>query len=140
MTFGVSAELAVPATAASEVPAASGVWQQSSETATFIKDAGLQIQDPEVPGPRLPGEAGGLLAEPRGSCKKRRGAPVKMSIELKNAALIAKDGGGTNKDVAKLLYNTNYPTPQEVKTAAKHISLLRKKRADAASRVPTRTE
>ena len=117
-----------------------GVWQQSGETTASVKQAGLQIQHREAPSSRLPVELRALLAEQRGPCKKRRGAPVKMSIELKNAALAAKDGGGTNKDVAKILYGINYPSPQQVKTASKHISVLRKKRVDAASRVPTRTE
>jgi hypothetical protein len=120
------------------VVAAHSLWHQSSETAASF--ASVQIQAPEAPGRKLSAEEDALLAEPRGPCKKRRGAPVKMSIELKNAALAAKDGGGTNKGVAKILYNTSYPTAQQVRNAAKHISLLRKKRMDGASRVPTRTE
>jgi hypothetical protein len=58
----------------------------------------------------------------------KRGAPTKIPIARKRAALAVKDAGGSYKDAAKKLYDTLRPTPQQVKNASKHIATLRKDR------------
>src|ERR1041385_1507530 len=54
-------------------------------------------------------------AMPQKIGKKKRGRPPTISEERKAAALQAKTDGGTNRDAAKLIYGTRYPTPQQVK-------------------------
>jgi hypothetical protein len=46
---------------------------------------------------------------------------------MKAAALTLKEGGGTNREVAKMLYNTRYPTPQQVKNVHPILRAFRKK-------------
>ena len=83
--------------------------------------------------------AGPGIVAPR---RTRRGAPPKISIERKNAALAVKDAGGSYKDAAKELYDTSYPTVQQVKNASKHIASHRVKQQnpEADLTTPTPTE
>jgi hypothetical protein len=55
-------------------------------------------------------QAEGAAEQPR----KKRGRPVKFTLEQKEQALQAKNGGKTNKEVARILYGS-HPTPQQVK-------------------------
>src|SRR6266849_7604423 len=91
----------------------------SGETSETL---GLPIETPQPETSAFPPkDAGGLR-------NTRRGASVRIPIERKTAALAAKDAGGSYKDAAKLLYNTPYPTAQQVKNASKHIAGLRASR------------
>lgn len=72
---------------------------------------------------RLAVFANELLAEAGGSKSGSAGAPKKrgrppFSEEKKEAALKVKAAGGTNRDQAKVLYGTLYPTPQQVKSTS----------------------
>jgi hypothetical protein len=60
-------------------------------------------------------------AESNGKGRKR-GRPQKISDDRKAEAQARKDSGGTNRDAAAILYETKYPTPQQVKNVS---SLLR---------------
>lgn len=55
--------------------------------------------------------------DPKQSSKhnKKRGAPIKISNELKERALEIKARGGSNREAAEVLYHTKRPTPQQVK-------------------------
>jgi hypothetical protein len=53
--------------------------------------------------------------------KRRRGAPIKIPAARKAEALAIKEAGGTNRDAAKKLYDTRYPTDRQVKDTAKHL-------------------
>lgn len=54
---------------------------------------------------------------PTPNVRKRRGRPS-IPDERKAAALNAKNTGKPNKDAATLLYNTKFPTPQQVKNVS----------------------
>jgi len=47
--------------------------------------------------------------------EKKRGRPQTIPVERKIAAAKVKASGGTNKDAAAVLYQTNYPTDQQKK-------------------------
>jgi hypothetical protein len=49
------------------------------------------------------------------SSKKKRGRPVTIPQVAKARALAAKQNGATGKAIAQILYNTPYPTAQQVK-------------------------
>jgi hypothetical protein len=57
------------------------------------------------------GEAGGIANDGQPKPRKKRGRPAEISDELKKEALGAKGGAAR----AKILYQTRYPTPQQVK-------------------------
>lgn len=61
---------------------------------------------------------------------KPRGRPQTIPDDLKDEALKAKDGGGTNRDAAKIIYQTNRPSPQQVKNVStilrEHVKKLKK--------------
>ena len=46
---------------------------------------------------------------------KKRGAPVILPPERKEAAIELKTSGGSNSEAAALIYNTKFPTPQQTK-------------------------
>ena len=46
---------------------------------------------------------------------KKRGRPQTLSNERKTEAAKLKASGGTNKQVAAVIYGTKYPTAQQVK-------------------------
>jgi len=58
---------------------------------------------------------------------KRRGRPQTISDEKKRAAQAVKDGGGTNMDAAKVLYNEKRPSPQHVKNVPTILKHFKKK-------------
>jgi hypothetical protein len=63
----------------------------------------------------------GLPLEPPRAPRKKRGRPVEISDDLKRRALLAKGG----RERAKILYQTPYPTVQQVKnvpTILKHFN------------------
>jgi hypothetical protein len=49
--------------------------------------------------------------------RKKAGRPATISSELKEDALTVREKGGTWKDVAKKLYQTQYPSKQQIKNA-----------------------
>jgi len=50
-----------------------------------------------------------------GDGQKRRGRPIIIPDERKQAAIECKANGGTNRDAAMLIYDSRYPTLQQVK-------------------------
>ena len=66
--------------------------------------------------------------------KRRRGRPVKISDEVKDAAQSAKDSG-TNRDAAIILYDTHYPSPQQVKNTPTILRAHRQKKEKSAASV-----
>jgi hypothetical protein len=54
---------------------------------------------------------------------------------VKAAAL--KSSGGTNSDVAKVLYDKKFPTPQEVKNVPSHLRAFSKKLERSGSSIQT---
>jgi hypothetical protein len=48
---------------------------------------------------------------------RKRGRPAAIDNATKDAALAVKAGGGTGRDIAKVLYKTLYPNSQQVKNA-----------------------
>jgi len=59
---------------------------------------------------------------------KKRGAPIKISNRLKEAALAAKEKGGTNRDAARILYHTGEPTPQQVRNVPSTLRHYRRQK------------
>ena len=68
--------------------------------------------------PAQPASSG--RAEPR-----KRGRPQTIPNERKAAALNCKDGGGTNRDAAQIMYDTKYPSSQQVKNVSTLLRLYR---------------
>ncbi len=69
---------------------------------------------------------------------RKRGRPP-IADELKIKALEAKANGGSNRDAAKELYSTRYPTPQQVKnvpTILRHFADRMKKSNGARRKRP----
>ena len=69
-----------------------------------VKDRTGGIQQPPTPD----------NGEPRPNPRRHRGRPQKIADALKERALLAK--GGTAR--ARILYETKYPTPQQVKNVS----------------------
>jgi hypothetical protein len=63
------------------------------------------------------------------SIQVTRGRPPKLSEDKKGAAQRAKDDGGTNRDAAVILYDTKYPSSQQVKNVSSILRNYGKKTA-----------
>jgi hypothetical protein len=70
--------------------------------------------------------------------KKKRGRPQTITDEKKAAALQLKKSGGTNKQVAALLYGTKYPTPQQTKNVSAILRHYTRKSKQSSSPVKPR--
>jgi len=53
-----------------------------------------------------------------GDGQKRQGRPATIPDERKQAAVECKANGGTNRDAAMLIYDSRYPSPQQVKNVS----------------------
>jgi hypothetical protein len=53
-----------------------------------------------------------------GTKTKKRGRPAKFPAEVMEKAVAAKEAGQTNRECAKILYATSYPTAQQVKNVS----------------------
>ncbi|MBZ5583374.1 MAG: hypothetical protein LAQ30_14425 [Acidobacteriia bacterium] len=78
------------------------------------------LPKPNQTGATEPGGGGPTRTE--GGPVVRRGRPEKIPKASKQKALEVKNDGGTNRDAARALYNTSYPTHQQVKNVS---SMLR---------------
>jgi hypothetical protein len=56
-------------------------------------------------------------SDPVGTPRKR-GRPIQIDIETKEAALAVKARGGKGTEIARILYKTKYPTVQQVKNVS----------------------
>lgn len=61
----------------------------------------------------------------RGKAKKR-GRPIEIPVTAKRAAAEVRAGGGTWRDVAKVLYQVPYPTDSQVKNAPNVLKHFRR--------------
>jgi hypothetical protein len=57
----------------------------------------------------------------------KRGRPQTIPDERKAAAAKLKASGGSNKQAAVLIYDTKYPSPQQVKNVPSHLKAFKKK-------------
>lgn len=85
-------------------------------------------------GPQAQAASGGAEAQP--VLKKKRGRPQTIPDERKAAALKCKDGGGTLRAAAVIIYSTSYPTPQQVKNVSTLLRIYRAKLEKARSPGP----
>lgn len=69
---------------------------------------------------------------------KKRGRPQTISNEKKAAAAELKANGGTNRQVAALIYNTTYPTDQQKKNVPAILKHYRKKAEQSGSHARSR--
>jgi len=104
-----------------------GACEIDRELNSTIRRAKLRLKTQRIKAERLlksdvkePRTAPAPLSKPispafEGDNQKRRGRPVIIPEERKQAAVECKANGGTNRDAAKLIYDTRYPTPQQVK-------------------------
>jgi len=67
--------------------------------------------------------------------RKRRGRPTEIPFAAKEAALAIKEAGGTNRAVASKLYNTPYPSVQQVKNVSAILRNYLKSRQTASSSI-----
>ena len=85
-------------------------------------------------------EAGPAQQEKTGIAKqngvKKRGRPQTIPDEKKEAALKKKNDGGTNRDAAKILYATTYPTDQQVKNVTSILENYKKRQSASRIAVP----
>ncbi len=72
-------------------------------------------------------------AKNSGDLRKQRGRPQTIPDEKKAAAASLKASGGTNNQVAQVLYSTKRPTPQQVKNVSSHLRAYAAKLNKSAS-------
>jgi hypothetical protein len=73
---------------------------------------------------QLPIQATSTVNNPKGALlqptkqpivSRKRGRPPQIPDKRKADAAVIKQNGGSNRDAAKKIYNTPYPSPQQVK-------------------------
>ncbi len=69
----------------------------------------------------------GTLSASAPTPPRKPGRPAKIGVALKEAAAAAKERGGTWKEVARILYGTQYPTGQQVKNAPNILGNYKKR-------------
>ena len=90
--------------------------------------AGEVVQFPVENADPESGRVTGAAAAPGRTKKRGRGRPAQIDVFAKEAALEARERGGTWKEAAMLLYSSPYPSVQQVKNARnvlKHYLLTR---------------
>jgi hypothetical protein len=99
-----------------------------------LNDLGIEIAqahgEPISVSPQATGaEVSGALnsSSPKTATKKKRGRPQKIPDERKAAASRLKLGGGSNLAAAKVIYDKQYPTTQEVKNVPAILRNFQKK-------------
>ncbi len=103
-----------------------------------IAHIGDMSPEPKVPrisalraGTDQPTKKPGEATSPTGP--RKRGRPAEIDIARKEAALAARERGDSWKEVAKVLYDSKYPTEQQVKNAPNVLNHYKRNRVQGRS-------